>query len=682
MVIGSFCVGQRLSISNQMHRISRDLGNGLLAMEDIATGRVVERQIADLLNEWQRGNVIIGDRMAPIDESALSRAIDRAHLDAFQQSYSDEQRDHARTKLVYVTRLEAFPRTDEVMTLIINEVWSDKKLWKNAPALKKAPHYTTVARWIRSYENAGRDIRALVERHADKGNTSARVHPLIQTMVDDLIQTRFLTRERPTLKAMLKDLKGMVALANATRLPSERLNVPTYNFLKTRVKELNPYDVCCARYGKPYADLKFRVAGRGVTAERALARACMDHTRMDVFVVDERTGLPLGRPWLTIIIDEYTRYVLGYYLSFEDPSSVSMTRALRHAIGVKTTSSDIKSPWDAWGVMETLVVDNGMEFHARALEAGAGCYGITVQFCPRRKPWFKGKVERFFGTMNTGLLTNIKGKTFSNIYLKGDYDPAKHAVLTLETLRKVTRIWIADVYHQEKHSVLGCPPAQAWQEAVATIDRYLPPSSIAVDSAFSQSSMRRLTHKGIEFDVLFYNCPELGVMRERYGSEIDVEIRTHDDDLGSIVVVAPDGKTLLRVPALDADYAYGLTRWQHEVCKRFKRRVWEDDAREISLLDARDRIRALIQQDMQLTFRKSRKKQQRFVQSSSETHASPLSAREASNEVEPAKEEHVSAASSIPEVASDVCKAAMEVDAPDDIVPDFARRTSARGRLA
>src|SRR5699024_7592053 len=155
--------------------------------------------------------------------------------------------------------------------------------------------------------------------------------------------------------------------------------------------------------------------------------------RMDVFVVDERTGLPLGRPWLTLIIDECTRYILGYYLGFEEPGSVSMARALRHALSVKTLMPDVQSAWDAWGLMDTLVVDNGMEFHGHALEAGAGRFGITIQFCPRKKPWFKGKVERFFGTMNTGLLADLKGKTFSNIFLKGDYDPAKHAVLTLDT---------------------------------------------------------------------------------------------------------------------------------------------------------------------------------------------------------------------------------------------------------
>lgn len=85
-----------------------------------------------------------------------------------------------------------------------------------------------------------------------------------------------------------------------------------------------------------------------------------------------------------------------------------------------------------------------------------------------------------------------------------------------------------------------------------------------------------------------------------HGHEIDVEVRSYDDDLGSIVVVGPDGKTLVKVPALDQVYAADLTRWQHRVCRRYRARVLDEEARQISLLDARNRIRDLIKQDMDL----------------------------------------------------------------------------------
>ncbi len=620
MIGGSFSVGQRLTLQNQSHRVLRDLGDGVVALEQLSTGRILQHSIADLLAAWKAGNLILGDGSVT-PEGPLQQAIDSAHMDAFRQTYTDAEQDQAKARLAFVERLEKLPRTLTVVAPIIQEIWEDKKLWKAGNPLKKCPHFTTVVHWIVAYHASGRDIRALVDGHERKGNSAARHHEIVQTIAQDLIETRYLSLERPSLKAVRQEAAGLITQRNATRLKADQLAIPSYAYFKGLVQELAPYDVHRARYGQRAADIEFRTAGQGVQAVRPLARAAMDHSRMDVFVVDERTGLPLGRPWLTLVIDEYSRYVLGYYLGFEEPSNVSMTRALRHALAPKDACPDLKCPWDAWGVIELLVVDNGLEFHARALEAGAGRYGTDIQFCPRRKPWYKGKVERFFGTMNTGLLVDMKGKTFSSVLLKGDYDPVKHAVITLATLRRVVQMWIVDVYHQEVHSGLGMTPHDAWHEGIQRVDRYLPPSSVAMEAAFSAACRRELTHKGIEFDSLLYNSRELGALRELHGSHINVEVRTCDDDLGHVVVVSPDQKTLVKVPALAVGYAAGLTRWQHKVCKRFQRRLQEDDAREISLLEARLRIRALIEEDMRLASRKSRKAQQRFMGDSSSNPA-------------------------------------------------------------
>lgn len=621
MAAGAFRVGQRLRLGDEACRVMRDLGNGQMILESLQSGRLQERSVTELLQAWQAQDLLFEGPSQRMEVNTASKA---AYEDAFRQSYPEEAQAVAKAKLAYVTRLESLPRSDSVMTPIIQEIWSDKKLWKDAHAFPSPPHFTTVAKWIRTYSDSGRDVRALVNRDADKGKGCDRIDPEIRQMVDDAIELEYLTLERPGLAEIRRRLKGQVALRNATRNPSEFLRPPSYDYLKQRVQQLNAYDVCRARYGQRVADIKFRAAGSGALAQHPLARACMDHTQMDLFVVDETTCLPLGRPWLTLILDENSRYVLGYYIGFEPPSSVSMTRALRHAIAPKVLVPEVRNDWDAWGVMELLIVDQALEFHGRILEHGAGRYGINVEYCPRKKPWYKGKIERYFGTMNTGLLASLQGKTFSSIDLRGDYDPAKHAVITLETLRRIVQIWIVDVYHQEMHRALGTSPQQAWTDGLSHggdgdgyVDRYLPPSSIEVDSAFSTSNTRRLTHKGIEFDSLLYNSAELGALREQWGAEFTVEVRTQDDDLGSLVVVAPDGQTLIRVPALEQEYAAGLTRWQHGVCKRYRRQLQDDDVREINLLEAKQRIRALVEQDMFSKGRKvrSRVRQQRFLES-------------------------------------------------------------------
>src|ERR1019366_5694076 len=134
--------------------------------------------------------------------------------------------------------------------------------------------------------------------------------------------------------------------------------------------------------------------------------------------IDEESGLPLGRPWLTICIDDFTRCILGLFISFEPPSYLSVARCLKNAFLPKTSLQEkypsVKNRWDAHGIMRELVVDNGREFHSKSLEAACYSVGTEIHYAPRKVAWFKGKVERVQGTLNRGVAHGTPGTTFSN----------------------------------------------------------------------------------------------------------------------------------------------------------------------------------------------------------------------------------------------------------------------------
>src|SRR5262249_35870567 len=75
--------------------------------------------------------------------------------------------------------------------------------------------------------------------------------------------------------------------------------------------------------------------------------------------------------------------------------------------------------------------------------------GVKVQHTPPYCPWYKGAMERWFGTQNTRLLHELPGTTFSDIFDRGDYDPQKHAVISLDALLELVHTWIVDSYHME-----------------------------------------------------------------------------------------------------------------------------------------------------------------------------------------------------------------------------------------
>jgi putative transposase len=492
MAAGSFQVGQRFSLEDRRYRLSRSLEDDTWQFEEIASGRIFEKKQAELLTLWGQGKLAFASearsfvQATKVETSALNSAFE----DAYRQSYSEESWKQAQGRLAFVSRLESVPMTKAIVQPIVRDIWEDKSIWKDGAIFHRAPCFATVAVWVRDYRLSGGDIRSLVCRDHAKGSRESLLGSIVEEIADDAIETIYMTPERQTIQEVREHARGLIAKRNLGRLASEKIPTPSFAYFKRKIGQIAPYDKWRARYGQRIADIKFRAAGQGVPECKPLARACMDHCRLDVVVLDDESGLPLGRPWLTLILDEATRYVLGYYIGFEEPSNVSVARALRHAFMPKeellAAYPQIKCGWDAWGAMRIVVVDNGLEFHGTVIRSGVGRFGTDVQFCPRKKPWFKGKIERFFGTVNTGLLCGLPGKTFCNILEKEDYNPAKNAVIRLSTLKEIVLTWIVDIYHQKNHRGIGQSPAAAWTQGIQTVDRWLPESSLSVESAFRE----------------------------------------------------------------------------------------------------------------------------------------------------------------------------------------------------
>jgi putative transposase len=357
------------------------------------------------------------------------------------------------------------------------------------------------------------------------------------------------------------------------------------------------------------------VKGHSVV-QAPLERAEIDHTLLDLMVVDDQSGLPLGRPSVTACIDCYTRCILGIYIGFNPPSYQSVAACLKDCflpkVNLQRDYPGILNEWPAYGVMHNLVVDGGLEFYSASLEQVCLSLNINWIAAPRRTAWFKGKIERFLGTMNRAVAHGVPGTTFSNIFEKGDYNPAKHAVITLSTLRKVVRMWIADVYHQQVHRSLETTPAKMWTSSIRPEDIRLPDETTQLDVVMGRVESRSLTHKGIEFEGLFYNSPELAELRRREGANLTVEIRINESDIGLIYVLSPKTSKAYTVPALDREYASGISLWQHKVIKNYQRQHFDRDYGVDGWLQAKNEIARLIDESLKLKRTRTHKRIARY----------------------------------------------------------------------
>ncbi len=485
------------------------------------------------------------------------------------------------------------------------------------------PSWRTLSRDYRRWLAAGRDIRAIVQRHADRGSRGSQMLPAVREVSDTVIEKLYMTPERKRVPEVHLEIIRRIADANRLRPASDQLPIPCRRTIYREIDRRPPYEVMAARYGKRHAEMKFRVSGAGPEAVRTLQRVSMDHTPSDLIVVDDISMLPLGRPTLTSALDEYTRCSMGFYAGFEPPSCLAVMRCLKHAILPKTYVQrefpSVKNPWECYGVPELVVVDNPPEFHSTHFERACLEIGADIQYAKVLVPWYKGKLERFQGTMNHDLMHGNPGTTFSNILERDDYDPGKHAVVLLSTFHEILHKWIIDVYLQTPHRGITDTPAHRWRSAIAELPPPLPPSASELDTVLGMTAQRVVFHYGVELMGLKYNSSELAELRRRIGDGVKVELTFDPGDLSQVNVLDPQKGTYLAVLAVNQSYTKGLSLWQHRVIRRFAQRQLNDRTDLLALAQAKADIRALVERDFNRKSTRGRKRHARFL----EDHSKP-----------------------------------------------------------
>lgn len=597
MSTATFIKGAKLKIDGVEFALVRKLPDGNWQLEAQATGELRRMTQNELLDGIGPGRVrfVIDDTLLRRDGSAVRKANAAKQFDLLSDDLKKIAKN--RRRIVMAVEREVGDRWNlDLVRACVAAVW--RQMGEDGPP----PHPITVWRWIRQYKASGKDIRSLVTAFHRSGNYESRYPEEVENKVREAVDTVYLTMERGTYQDALDHAIAEITRENHLRLKDEQLPIPKLEYVKRIALETPPFDREVARYGRPAAERRFRAVLGKTLAKDPLGRVEIDHTPLDVFVVDDESFLPLGRPWLTLCVDACTRVILGFHLGFDPPSYSTVARALKHAILPKTylraLHPTVKGTWDMYGVMNGIVVDNGPEFHSENLEASCYSLGIDIQYCPRKKPWFKGIVERTLGTLNRGVAHGVPGTTFNSILEKDEYDAVAHATITLRTLREMIHVWIVDYYHQRPHKGLGDTPAHAWKLETENTAIRLPTDPKDLDIALCKIASRRLTHKGIEINNLFYNSHDARDLMYRLGDDKSVIVRYDDEDLGYIQILDPATNEYHQIPALDQDYAKGLTLYQHKVCRRYAQRELQGRTDTAALAEAKRKIMELVDADV------------------------------------------------------------------------------------
>lgn len=202
--------------------------------------------------------------------------------------------------------------------------------------------------------------------------------------------------------------------------------------------------------------------------------AHIDHTELDVELICSKTGKNLGRPWLTILVDAYSRRIVGMYLTFDPPSYRSCLMVLRDCV------RRFKR------LPQSVVTDGGAEFGSVFLETLLAVYECTKKERPPAEARVGSLCERLFGTIHSQFVHNLQGNTqiMKNVrQVTKSVNPKGKAVWDLQKLYEFLCVYLFDVYDSNEHPALGQSPRDAFASGMVRAG-HRPNRLIAYDDTF------------------------------------------------------------------------------------------------------------------------------------------------------------------------------------------------------
>lgn len=290
-----------------------------------------------------------------------------------------------------------------------------------------------------------------------------------------------------------------------------------------------------------------------------------DHTRVDVLLVDQYGEL-LSRPWLTTVIDSYSRCIMGINLGFDAPSSQVVALALRHAILPKSYGAEFKlnCEWGTYGKPQHFYTDGGKDFRSNHVKQIATDLGFVCHL--RDRPSEGGIVERPFRTLNDQLFSTLPGYTGSNVQERPE-SVEKDASLTLRELEQLIVRFIVDRHNPSIDARMGDQTRfQRWEAGLPEVLDVIDERQL--DICLMKATRRTVQRGGyVQFENLMYR----GEYLAGYAGET-VSLRFDPNDITTVLVYRyEDNREVLLARA----HAQGLEaeKLSYEEAKASSRRI-------------------------------------------------------------------------------------------------------------
>ncbi|WP_319469990.1 Mu transposase C-terminal domain-containing protein [uncultured Pseudodesulfovibrio sp.] len=489
-------------------------------------------------------------------------------------------------------------------------------------------HPSTLYRWLRDFQSFG-VISALIPQRRGWKQGKGRISHAAEEVIVKAIRDYYLTPQRPTPQKTIVEI----------RLRCRELGIapPSPSTIRSRIAKISEKERLRGRGYREKAKARFQpTPGNFPHADHPLAVVQIDHTPVDLILVDDEFRRPIGRPWITLAIDVYSRMVTGYYLSFDSPSGTSVAMCVAHSMLPKEewlTLHAVDADWPVWGKPTTIHVDNGPDFKSDNFKKSCELRKIHLEYRPVKVPRYGAHIERLLGTFMEQI-HELPGTTFSSVHQKAEYNSEKHAALTKSEFEKWLVALICKYYHHELHHTIGMTPSRKWEigifgntEEAGIGMRPRPSDRLDILLDFLPSFKRTIQTFGVNIDGLKYYSEALrnwiNYKEHNAKEKRKFVFRRDPRDISSVWFFDPELKQYFKIPFANLSLP-SMSVWEYQQARKKLKAEGEKSVNEHRILDAIVELREMIEASKEKTKKARRQAQRRKEHEKNISPATPF----------------------------------------------------------
>lgn len=383
-------------------------------------------------------------------------------------------------------------------------------------------------------------------RPGGRGKSRLRedIEATIQKTIEDVLLTRRNHSRRGFYKEVNRRLRKIGGEVAKTTLTNRCNAIPEYKFEKAR---------------SGYTDARRKLAplkGSTPEATKPLESVQIDHWKCDCEILSDDRLTVIGRVWITLAIDLYSRMIWGFHVGLDDPGIVPVALTMINGMTRKDRmikKYGLEMSYPIAGRILKLKCDNAKEFRGNSLAASCDHFLIEIEWRPVRQPQYGAHIERLNGWLAQEF-EDLPGATGRSPGDRKRLRPTATAAFTLEDLIKEVLLLI-DKHHNKPHEGLGgMTPLEKYTSYFVTKDGAVNPlPDVYVDDLDLRMNWyplepRTLQRYGIRIDYLEYYSEALQYLvmnRRQYGK---LMVRRNPFDVREIYVLHPERKEWIVVP--------------------------------------------------------------------------------------------------------------------------------------